>query len=333
VRRRIGLVFELRGSLAEAAPGAPALPADADVEYEPEETIAALESALRSIGCEPVRLGGPRDLLRAGRREALPPVDAALDLAEGYGTRNREAWAPVLLEMLGIPCLGSDALTLSLCLDKAWASRFVAAAGVAIPEQWTVGSDAELESLSEPMPYPLFVKPRWEGTSKGIGTASRVGDRAALAAAVARVVATYGQPALVERFLPGPEYTVTLVGHDPPRALPVLQRALDPATGIGAHALRGAGVGEPVVSGSLDAALESALAEASLCAYRALRCLDFARADWKLDAEGAPRFLEMNPLPTFAPDGSFAILAELEGSTYEALVGSVLRDGLGRLGL
>ena len=79
MQRRIGLVFELRGSL----PAEPGLPPDADLEYEPEETIAALESALRAIGCEPVRLGGPRDLLRAGAREALPPVDAVLNIAEG----------------------------------------------------------------------------------------------------------------------------------------------------------------------------------------------------------------------------------------------------------
>jgi D-alanine-D-alanine ligase len=330
--RRVGLVFELRGSLGA---GADPLPPDADAEFEPEETIEALERALAHAGCEAVRLGGPRDLLRAGTRAALPAVDAALNIAEGYGTRNREAWAPVLLEMLGIPCLGSDALTLSATLDKAWAATLVAAAGVAVPPQWTIETGSDLETLLETAAYPLFVKPRWEGTAKGIHAGSRAADASALRAAVAHVIERYAQPALVEAFLPGPEYTVTLVGHDPVRALPALQRALDPATRIGVHAL-GEPTGPtdpPVTPGSLTADLEAELAGQSLRAFAALRCRDFARLDWKCDAHGRPHFLEANPLPTFAVDGSFAILAELLGTTYEDLVGSVLREGLRRLGL
>jgi D-alanine-D-alanine ligase len=178
------------------------------------------------------------------------------------------------------------------------------------------------------------VKPRWEGTAKGIGPGSRVAHRVALRAAVLRVIETYRQPALVEAFLPGPEYTVTIVGHGPPRVLPVLQRALDPATGIGVHALaESERSGEPTVPGSLGTELESELAALTLRVWDALRLRDFARADWKLAEDGRPRFLEVNPLPTFAPDGSFAILAELRGETYEALVGGVIDDGLRRLGL
>lgn len=328
---RVGLVFELRGSLALA--GAE-LPPDADAEFEPEETLCALEAALRAAGCEPVRLGGPRDLLRAGRRDALPAVDAALNIAEGYGSRNREAWAPVLLEMLGIPHLGSDALTLSASLDKAWARTLVAAAGVPVARQWVLAPGADPETFASEATYPLFVKPRWEGTAKGIDRTSRVEDAAALSAAVTRVWRLYRQPALVEPFLPGPEYTVTVVGHGPPRALALLQRGLDPATGIGAHALPAEPhPPEPALPGSLSPALERELAGHSLAVFEALACLDFARVDWKADASGAARFLEVNPLPTFAPDGSFAILAELLGRSYEELVGSVLREGLRRLGL
>ena len=82
-----------------------------------------------------------------------------------------------------------------------------------------------------------------------------------------------------------------------------------------------------------SAELEAELAELGLRAYAALECLDFARADFKLDAAGRPLFLEMNPLPTFAPDGSFGILAELEGRPAHALVADVLALGLARLGL
>jgi D-alanine-D-alanine ligase len=327
-RLRIGLVFDLLGS---APPGGPP---DADVEYEPEATVCALEAAVRAAGHEPLRIGNPRELLAALGAGALPRLDAAWNIAEGYGTRNREAWAPVLLELAGVPTLGSDALTLSLSLDKAWALDVVRAAGVACAGHLSVESPAALAGSALPGPFPLFVKPRWEGTAKGIHLGSRVESARELAAAVERVVTRYGQPALVEPFLPGAEYTVTVIGNAPPRALPVLQRALERETGIGLHAVeRGAGALAHHTPGALTPALEAELSAQALRAFAALRCRDFARADFKLDAAGAPRFLELNTLPTFAPDGSFGILAELLRRPLEDLLAEVLRGALARLGL
>jgi D-alanine-D-alanine ligase len=329
-RLRIGLVYELLGSL----PQRPGRPPDADAEYEPEETVACLDAALRALGHEVVRVGGPRALFERAGRGALPELDAALNIAEGEGTRNREAWAPVLLELLGIPTLGSDAATLSLSLDKAWAKDVVAASGVpTVPHRSAESPEDALRAGAE-LGFPLFVKPRWEGTAKGIRRSSRVGSADALAEEVARVVRDYRQPALVEPFLPGPEYTVSVVGT-PPRALPALQRALERETGIGVHALSrecGAALGHHL-PGALDPDLERALAHHALAAFRALRCLDFARADFKLDAAGRPAFLEINPLPTFASDGTFAILAELQGTPYPTFLAGLLQEGLRRLGL
>jgi D-alanine-D-alanine ligase len=243
----------------------------------------------------------------------------------------------VLLQLAGVPALGSDALTLSATLDKLWAGRLVAAAGVPVVPQRSIGPGDEVESVSFPSSFPLFVKPRWEGTSKGIGPHSRVEDLGALRAAVARIHADYEQPALVERLLEGPEYTVTVVGNAPPRALPALQRALETRTRVGVHALERhpapPGGWRFETPGRLDAALETRLADLAIRAYEALECKDFARADFKLDRDGEPYFLEMNPLPTFAPDASFGILAELEGRPLEDLLADVLRGGLERLGL
>ena len=332
----IGLVYDLLGRYPRRAGD----PEDVDAEYEPEATVRVLEGALRRLGHRPVRIGNPHDLLaRIARQGApgLPGIDAVLNIAEGFGGRNREAWAPVLLEMAGVPTLGSDALTLSVTLDKAWACRVVAAAGVPVPAQAVLGSGEEAEKVDLPRPFPLFVKPRWEGTAKGIGPASRVADRAALAREVGRIVRDYTQPALVEPFLEGPEYTVTVVGNDPPRVLPVLQRALEVTTGIGLHALERhrAPVGgwRHGLPGNFDDELEAGLARLARIAYEALECRDFARADFRLDRAGRPWFLEMNPLPTFAPDGSFGILAELEGVPLEDLLARILADALRRLGL
>lgn len=326
---RIGIVYDLLGTAPAGGP------ADADAEYEPEATIEALEAAIRRAGHEPVRLGNAHALLAAVGTRALPRIDAAWNVAEGYGTRNREAWAPVLLELAGVPALGSDALTLSLSLDKAWTLDVVRAAGVPTAGHVCVDSAAELAAAALPGPFPLFVKPRWEGTAKGISLRSRAGDAAELAEAVARVVRDYAQPALVEPFLPGAEYTVTVIGNDPPRALPALQRALERETGIGVHAVeRGAGRAlAHHTPGALTPALEATLAAEALRAFAALRCRDFARADFKLDAAGRPRFLEINTLPTFAPDASFGILAELMDRPLDDLLAEVLTDGLRRLGL
>ncbi len=332
---RIGLVFELVGSL----PRHPDHPPDADAEYETEQTVALLEAAVRELGHVPVRLGGPRDLLAAAGKGRIPPVDAVLDISEGYGSRNREAWAPVLLEMAGLPVLGSDALTRSLCLDKAWAKRIAAAAGIPTPPFAVFAAAGEVVEERLPGPFPLFVKPRHEGTSKGIRRSSRVGSLAELRREVARVAGLYRQPALVETFLPGAEFTVTVVGHDPPRALPALQRALEAGSRIGVHALvRRGGEGAPPghwleLPGELTPDLEDRLAQRSLALFGLFECLDFARVDYRLDAAGEPSFLEINPLPTFAPDGSFGILAELEGRRPEELVAEVVAGGLRRLGL
>jgi D-alanine-D-alanine ligase len=284
-----------------------------------------------------VRIGNPQELLaRAGKGE-LPALDAAWNIAEGYGSRNREAWAPVLLEMLHVPVLGSDALTLSLSLDKAWCNTLVAAAGVPVPPQAVLATAGDAERAALPGSFPLFAKPRWEGTAKGIHPGSRVDAAAALAREVERIVRDYAQPALVQPFLPGAEYTVCVVGHRPPRALAVLQRALEAASGIGVHALERhpapAGGWRHRVAGELSPELEATLAAHALCVFEALACRDFGRVDFRLDADGAPWFLEINPLPTFAPDGSFGILAELEGRSLEDLLAEVLREGLVRLGL
>lgn len=344
--RGIGIVYELFG----AYPRRRGDPADADVEYEPEATLLALEAGIRQLGHRPVRLGRPHDLLAASAKGNLSlDLAAALTIAEGYGSRNREAWAPVLLEMLGIPQLGSDALTLSLSLDKAWTRAVVAERGVPVAPGRVVRSATDAEQGELPSAFPCFVKPRWEGSAKGIGIRSRVDDRSALVAAVGRVIDRYRQPALVEQFLPGAEYTVTLIGNEAPHALPVLQRALERETRIGLHAVE-AKPGEVArataeadtsergstahcIPGTLDAALEAELVRLAEIAFGALDCRDFARVDFKCDGAGRPVFLEINPLPSFGPESSFGIHAELLGRPLEALLAQTLAAGLQRLGI
>jgi D-alanine-D-alanine ligase len=328
---RIGLVYDRFGD----RPPPPGVPPDWDAEYEPEATVAALEAAVRRLGYEPVRLGSPEALLEAMTAGPLG-LDAAVNIAEGYGSRNREAHAPVLLELAGVPALGSDALSLSLSLDKHLTKIVAQHAGLDTPPWAVVRTVPDLETAALPA-CPVFVKPRYEGTAKGIALSSRCDDAAALRAEVARQHGLYGQDVLVEAFVAGAEFTVGVVGHDLPEALPVLQRATERATGIGLHALeRHEDPARPFaydLPGVLDAALERTLQEAALTAHAALDCRDFSRSDFRVSPDGRVWFIEINPLPTFAPDGTFAILAELAGQDYDAFLADVLGQGLRRLGL
>ncbi len=327
---RIGLVYDL----FDAYPWQPGEPPDADAEYEPEETVEALAAGVRALGHTPVPIGTARDLL--DRIHHLD-IQAAINIAEGARSRNREAYAPILLEMAGIPCLGSDALTLSLSLDKAWTKDLAAAAGVPTPPYRVYASARQIDEDDLP-PWPLFVKPRYEGTAKGITPQSKVHALGDLRAQVTWATETYRQDALVETFVEGGgEFTVAVIGYDPPEALPAMQRAVEASTGIGLHALDRRGLPDQdwdyTLEGQLDPVLETVLQKQAMAVYKKLECKDFARIDFRVDAEGQPWFLEINPLPTFAPDGTFAIIAELAGQSYEAFLADVLKRGLKRLRL
>ncbi|HET6566680.1 MAG TPA: D-alanine--D-alanine ligase, partial [Rhodothermales bacterium] len=275
-------------------------------------------------------------------------VDVGLSVAESAHSRNREAYAPILFEMAGIPHLGSDALTLSLSLDKAWTKDLAAAAGVPTPVYRIVGDAGQVnESVLEGMgdepgraalSFPLFVKPRYEGSAKGIAESNRVEDLDALRREVARTVSDYRQDALVEAFVEGGgEFTVAVVGNDPPEPLPVLQRAVEQQSRIGLHALEHRGLPERdwsyVIEGTLTPELEHQLQDLAVRVYQKLECRDFARMDFRVDANGTPWFLEINTLPTFAPDGTFAVIAELMARPYPEFLAEVLARRLGRLGL
>jgi D-alanine-D-alanine ligase len=330
---RIGLTYDLHGDW----PWRPIDPPDADAEFEPEETVRALEAALEFLGHDPVRIGGAAALMRR-IASGQTGIDAVVNIAEGVAGPDREAQVPVLLALAGIPCLGSDALTLSLSLDKVWTKLVVAAAGVPTPAWRSWSGPAEVDPGDLPGPWPLMVKPRSEGSAKGITRESRVEDLDALRRQVARITTDYRQDALVEVFIEGGgEYTVTLVGGAPPEVLPVLARAVELESGIGLHALEHRGspprVWQHRLEGDLDPDLEMRLGGLARRAWAVLRCRDFARFDFRVDETGTPWFLEANPLPTFALDSAFAVLAELEGRPYPEFLATLLATGLERLRL
>ena len=285
-----------------------------------------------------MRLGNPHALLATLGKGELPPLDVALSIAEGVRHAEPRGVGARAARDGRRSGLGSDALSLSLSLDKAWAHGLVAAAGVPVPRSARRSAPSATCATRGDWRFPLFVKPRWEGTAKGIGPHSRVDD-ARRARARGRAHRARLRSARARRAFParGRVHGGAWSGTRRRARCPVLQRALEPTTGIGVHALERhpapPGGWRSHTPGALDAALERELARLALRAFEALECRDFARADFKLDAAGRPRFLEINPLPTFAPDGSFAILAELAGREPTRLPRGVLGEGLRRLGL
>ena len=326
---RVGLAFNVK-------PADPPdhLPEDAFEEYDSEATVGHIAGALAGLGHDVRRIPAGRGFVDA-LREAAP--DIVFNIAEGEGGRCREAHVPAVLEMLGVPYVGSDPLTLCVTLDKPVAKRLVEHEGFPTPPFRTYRSADEFDP--PPFPFPAIVKPAFEGSSKGVRTASRALDAAQAEEMVRFVTETYRQEALVEAFLPGAEVTVGVLGNDPPRVagmMEVVPKTVPPAEFV--YSLEVKRDWENRVAYRVPPSLpEATLARIERCAlgiYRALGCRDFARIDFRLDCRGEPHFIECNPLPGLSPGyGDLPILAERMGIPYLSLIREILSHALTRLGM
>ena len=324
----VGIAFDLRSDFPDGNG-----PDDRLEEYESPDTVDAIAVALESRGYRARRLGGGRALLR----ELLEcPPDLVFNMAEGIGTRSREAHVPAVCELLGVPYTHSDPLTLAATLDKSVANRLVASAGIRTPR----GQLVETPDTTITLDFPVIAKPVAEGSSIGLRVTSRVDRADELRLHLERLLRDYGQPVLVEEFCPGPEFTVGIVGMGKDaEAIGVME--LVPRTIPVEHFVYSI---EMKRSGPADVdyfcpprrpeQLQAALEETALAAYRLLGCRDIARVDLRLDAGGEPCFLEVNPLPGLQPWwGDLVLLAEACGFGYEELIGTIVDRARERHGL
>jgi D-alanine-D-alanine ligase len=327
------LTYDTRGS-ADSCPGGAE---DAAEEYDPPETIDALASAIERLGHQAVRLGGGAEFLA---NVPSASIDFVFNIAEGRGTyRSREAQVPSVLEMLGVPYSGSDPLTLAICLDKPFAKRVASAAGVHTPRHCVVEHLDALPALQDDtLTFPVVVKPTFEGSSKGIRLSSRVERWEGLRAPVQTILEVYGQPALVEEFIPGTEITVGLVGNSPPRVVGVME--VVPQTGTDGNFMYTLEVkrnwrqlvfyrSPPDLPGPCVQEIE----HVALKLFRELGCRDLARLDFRIDRDNHPYFLEANPLPGLGGNSDLPIMAELSGWSYTQLIQTILNAALQRNGL
>jgi D-alanine-D-alanine ligase len=323
---RVALVYDLRDDYRALG-----FSEEAVAEFDSVETIDWLAAALEALGCQPIRVG--RGQVLAARLVEGERYDLVFSIAEGVKGRSREAQVPALCELFDQPYLLSDPLTLAASLDKAVAKRLVRDAGVPTPAFAVAETVADIADWNA---FPAFVKPLAEGTGKGCEAGSLVHDTTALQAAVARVVERFAQPALVERFLSGREFTVGIVGNGAEaRVLGVCEILLNATAEANVYSLLNKERCEDLVTyAQADDAEARLAADRALAAYRALGCRDAGRIDFRSDENGEPYFLEANPLAGLHPAHSdLPILAAQNGIPFVALIGMILDAGLARYGL
>ncbi|MFO0574315.1 MAG: ATP-grasp domain-containing protein [Polyangia bacterium] len=326
---RIGFTFNLKRPGAKAA-------FDADAEYDSPLTINAITESLEALGHEVVQLEANSDL-PARLKESK--VDLVFNIAEGLSGRNREAQVPALCELCGIPYTGSDAATLSLALDKALAKKLLKQAGVLTPEfqVFTTGREKLAPQLHRR--FPLIVKPIAEGSSKGIIGKSVVDNEAELRKTVKELIDRYKQPALVEEFISGREFTVGLLGDRRPRVLPpmeILFKASADQRPVYDYEVKHKPDWEQYVAFQCPAKLTQkelrAVERAALETFQALDCRDVGRVDLRMDSAGNVYVLELNPLPGLTPDFSdLVLIAKAAAVDYRTLISEILAGGLKRL--
>jgi len=327
------------------------VPPDAFADFDHIETINSIRAGLETDGHETVFIHADIELPYALKEER---PDICFNIAEGLGGDAREAQVPALLEMLKIPYTGSRVLANGISLDKTltkriWRDRRLP---VAPFQEFVIGDEALRPELN----FPLFVKPAREGTGMGVDTKAIVKNEKELRERTQYIINTYEQPALVETFLPGREFTIGILGRSDAKLysrhpewyekdgfhrFPVLEldmtRSVTPK--VYSQASKSKDVGEEGAPGyicpaDIDPELDKKLKHFALRAHLLLNTLDVSRTDIRLDGEGNPRVMEINTLPGLTPNYSdLCLQAAAEGIRYEDLILEILYLGASRWGM
>lgn len=324
---KVGLTFDLKEDYLQLG-----YTNDEVAELDAPETIDALERAISSSGFEVIRIGNIFslvDFLNTGNR-----CDLVFNICEGMFGIAREAQVPCLLDAYRIPYVFSEPDVLNLTLDKGLTKLVLKQAGIPTAEFGVVSQLAELQYIN--IPFPLFVKPVAEGTSKGIDGFSLVDNQEQLEKSVNYLLKTYHQPVLVESFLPGREFTVGIVGSDnDAKAIGTLEIILNEEAPHSIYSYSVKKDWERYVSYSIASdAVALKCAEIAVDVWKIIKGKDAGRIDFRLDINGNPNFIEVNPLAGLNPTYSdLPILARLSGITYENLISAIMNSAMKRSGI
>ncbi len=275
-----------------------------------------------------VHHGGPWDLAFciAEGFLALPST-----LYDGSGT----PWVRRILEESGVPTTHSGAATMEICRHKEETYRRLAETGIRTPAHFVLRPEAaplerQLLAIREMMHFPLFVKPAGGGNSIGITQQSVVYQEAELETRVREVVQELGEhPVLVETYLPGPEYTVGVVGNQGPMVLPVL--GFPPDTGVRTFQVKKhTNLQELEVLQQRDPRFWK-LYKIAVDTFAAVGARDLLRIDLKEDAHGNPLVIDVNGTPTLTATASLPYMAQQRGLAYDDLMELLLDTALARM--
>jgi D-alanine-D-alanine ligase len=317
---------------------------DEFAEWDSPTTIAAVESALSRLGVV-VRLEAREDFPER-LRQTRP--DIVFNIAEGFHGVNREAHVPAICEFYGIPYSGSDPFTLSLCLDKARTKETLTFHGIPTPRFAVVRKIEDLKAVAGKFPFPLFVKPLHEGSSKGITDSNLCFDRSHLFRQTEFLLESYKQPVIIEEYLPGKEFTCAVLGNGADATvLPIVGMNFEtlPKGALPIYSFDAKFVWDRPESpldifqcpARITRELQASVERVTLDAFRVLGCRDWARIDVRLDASGVPNVLEVNPLPGILPDPAdnscLPKAARAAGIGYEELIQNCLKYAATRQGV
>lgn len=305
-------------------------PEDANAEFDSPATLNKLAENIASLGFKVKKIGNVSNLLK--QIDNLG-VDIVLNICEGVSGRDRESEVPVILGMKGIPFVGSDGLTMSLTLDKVLTKKIFISEGIQTPRFFETmsSSNASMNGLK----FPLFVKPRLEGSSKGLSEKSLVKNMQDLKKQIDYIVKTYKQPALVEEFISGYEFTVAIIGNENPEVFAPVQTKIDGKLRPGDlfysfERLKSPERIDYIFPPLIDEKLQKKIMDSALRVYRAVGCRDFGRIDFRVDDKENIYALEINPLPSLSTEDVFAIIAKSIGIRFAEMIGKIIDAALNR---
>lgn len=326
----VGLIYNLKGNNA-------ALPDDY-LEWDEPGTIEEIRKVLQE-NCNVIPIEANGSLWENLNRQKKD-IGIIFNIAEGTNGPWREAIVPIIAEELGIPYTGSDPATMVLCLDKRRTKEVLAFHNIGYPSYKVFNEVPELTGNEIfPLEFPLIIKPLWEGSSKGIRNSSLVISLKDCQHEIARVIQAYKQPALVEEFIPGREFTIGILGNgDSLFVLPVVELNFSslPQGSSPIYSYEAKWIWDvperPLdifhCPARLSPALQNRIKEVAISAYKTLGCRDWCRIDIRLDKEENPYILELNPIPGILPDprsnSCLPKSAYTLGWDYKRLINTVL---------
>jgi len=322
----VGLTYDLREDYLKMG-----FSKEETAEFDKIDTIEGIEEALHFNGYETERIGNVNALmLQLINRKRW---DIVFNICEGLYGIGREAQVPAILDIYKIPYTFSDPMVLSLTLHKAMAKRIVRDLGLNTPDFFVINKIEELKN--ENHPYPLFAKPLSEGTGKGIDDKSKVNNFEQLFDTVKNLLEKFNQPVLVEEYLPGREFTVGIVGTgNETKSTGLMEVKLLNQNEELIYSYHNKENYKGVIDYTIpEKEIKDACEELAVAAWKGLECRDGGRVDIRIDKNGKPAFIEVNPLAGLNPVHSdLPILSRKNGLEYNELIGIIMKSAIQRIG-